>query len=105
MSPVHPDTPPSDARTGYVVTAFNEDSAHLRRTLGALLSQSVSGPVVVVDDGSSVAVASALPNVTVLRHPRNLGISAARNTGIARLTQCAFVAVINCDLLPPSDWA
>jgi len=57
----------------------------LHRTLESVLKQSSENlEVIVVDDGSTEAVAaSADPRVRVLRNPKPTGVSAARNRGIA----------------------
>jgi glycosyltransferase involved in cell wall biosynthesis len=57
----------------------------LHRTLESVLKQSSENlEVIVVDDGSTEAVAaSADPRVRLLRNPKPTGVSAARNRGIA----------------------
>ena len=57
----------------------------LHRTLESVLKQSSENlEVIIVDDGSTEAVAaSADPRVRVLRNPKPTGVSAARNRGIA----------------------
>lgn len=64
--------------------------------------------VVVVDDGSTTPVrdsdfAGAPSDVRVLRHPRNRGPAAARNTGLA-VCDTDFVAFLDSDVLPRPGW-
>lgn len=72
----------------------------LRRALASVFSQQPAPPdeVIVVDDGSSddtSAVATEM-GARLIRHPRNLGLSAARNTGL-RATQHRWVALLDSD--------
>jgi glycosyltransferase involved in cell wall biosynthesis len=78
------------------------------RCLLALADQSIRSrmEIIVVDDGSTdatVAVARA-HGVTVISHPRNLGIAAARNTGLTA-AQADIIAFIDDDCEPEPDWA
>ncbi len=62
--------------------------------------------VIVVDDGSTDAtpeLAGRFPQVRWLRHPRNLGLSAARNTGIA-VARGRIVAFTDADCRADPDW-
>lgn len=53
--------------------------------------------VLIIDDGSQTPVApSADPRVRVIRHQRNLGAAAARNTGLAE-AQGSFIAFLDSD--------
>src|SRR5262245_6180099 len=67
-----------------IIPTFNR-ARLLHRTLESVLKQSSENlEVIVVDDGSTEAVAaSADPRVRVLRNPKPTGVSAARNRGIA----------------------
>lgn len=73
-----------------VVPAYN-DEAHLPHALARLLEQRhVDFEIVVIDDGSpdgsaAIAEAAALidPRIRLLRQPRNLGVAAARQRGVA----------------------
>jgi glycosyltransferase involved in cell wall biosynthesis len=82
-----------------IIPAYNR--AHmLRRALASVWSQRPSLPaeVIVVDDGSTdetAEVASGL-GATVIRHPRNLGLSAARNSGL-QVARNAWVALLDSD--------
>ncbi len=62
--------------------------------------------VIVVDDGSDDTtgqVALAHPNVRYFRHEKNLGLSVARNTGIAASTG-EIVAFTDSDCRADEDW-
>lgn len=62
--------------------------------------------VILVDDGSSDAtsrIAGQFPSVRYVRHDRNLGLSAARNTGIAAATG-EIVAFTDADCRADEDW-
>src|SRR4051812_15186920 len=80
----------------------------LDRTLRSVLAQEdVDLSVVVVDDGSADGTeafvqALADPRVSVLRHPEARGVSAARNTGIARATTTWLAFVDDDDLWAPT---
>jgi glycosyltransferase involved in cell wall biosynthesis len=80
----------------------------LARCLAALNEQ-LPGPnleVIVVDDGSSddsVDVARRY-GATVISHPENRGVAAARNTG-ARAATADIVAYMDDDCEPEPDWA
>ena len=82
-----------------VIPAYNR--AHmLESAVASAWSQSPASPteVIVVDDGSdddTAAVAERL-GATVIRHPRNLGLAAARNTGVEAAT-CHWVALLDSD--------
>lgn len=65
--------------------------------------------VVVVDDGSRAAAATATATVTLavrgllLRHPVSRGPAAARNTGLARV-RTPLVAFVDSDIVPRPDF-
>ena len=89
----------------YMVTVRNEDPESLRRTLRSGLGQTLAGAVLLVDDASDEPI-DVEPPVSVLRLERNLGISGARNAGLELLDPLAeFVAIYNCDVLLPAEWA
>ncbi len=78
------------------------------RCLRALAAQSIRPrmEILVVDDGSTddtVPVAQA-HGATVLSHPANLGIAAARNTGLNAAT-ADIVAFLDDDCEPEPEWA
>jgi O-antigen biosynthesis protein len=79
------------------------DRAHLLpRAVQSVLSQSYSNlEVIIVDDGSTDATAETVaatadPRVRYVRHERNRGAAAARNTGI-RESRGDFVAFLDSD--------
>lgn len=87
-----------------VLPAFNL-SHKIARTLDALLAHDYpSLEIIVVDDGSTDGMAEVVlryPVVRLIRHPRNLGVSAARNTGIRAATHdLVYLLDADCQVLP-----
>jgi GT2 family glycosyltransferase len=84
----------------YNAARFIEASVH------ALLGQTrPPDEILVIDDGSSdnsTELASRLP-VRVIRHEKNKGLAAARNTAFANATH-PFVGAIDADVLPNPTW-
>jgi GT2 family glycosyltransferase len=64
--------------------------------------------VIVVDNGSTDGALEALseryPDVEVVRTGRNLGFAAGNNEGVRRADGCEWVALLNVDAFPESDW-
>lgn len=97
---------PRTPRVSVVVASYNGD-----RTLSACLDslQRLNYPdyeVILVDDGSSDStpkIAAQYPKVRYIRHPQNLGLSVARNTGIAVSTG-EIVAFTDSDCRADEDW-
>jgi GT2 family glycosyltransferase len=90
-----------------VVVCTYRRAAKLDVCLAALARQSIADRVeiVVVDDGpddGTAAVAGRHP-VRLVRHERNRGLSAARNTGIAA-ARAPIVAFTDDDCVPAADW-
>lgn len=92
-------------RVAAVIPAYRPSAALAE--LASRLSQALTGPVVIVDDGSGPAFApifdqcSALPGVTVLTHAINLGKGAALKTGFNHVLctwpDCAGVVTADAD--------
>ena len=84
-----------------IIPAYNR-AASIGRALDSVLGQSVADiEVLVVDDGSTDATcakveAVADPRLRLLRHARNQGAEAARNTGI-RAATAPFIAFLDSD--------
>lgn len=97
---------PRVPRVSVVVANYNGD-----RTLHACLESlgRIAYPdyeVILVDDGSkdrSLEIARSHRHVIIAEHERNLGLSAARNTGIARATG-EIVAFTDSDCRVDEDW-
>jgi mycofactocin system glycosyltransferase len=102
----HPCPPPVPAGTAdvTVVIPVRDRSTLLDRCLAALDRRY---PVVVVDDGSrapaAIAAVAAEHGATLVRRPANGGPSAARNTGLDRVTT-GLVAFIDSDCVPTPGW-
>jgi Glycosyl transferase family 2 len=82
-----------------VIPVYNRPDM-LRRSLASVWSQRPALPaeVIVVDDGSqdeTAAVAEEL-RATVIRHPQNRGLSAARNTGLDAASY-PWIALLDSD--------
>jgi GT2 family glycosyltransferase len=96
---MHQNLPPTQLPICVIIPAYNR--AHmLERALDGVWSQQPSQPaeVIVVDDGSdddTAAVATRL-GATVVRHPQNRGLAAARNTGL-HATSHPWVAFLDSD--------
>ena len=97
---------PRSPRVSVVVASYNGE-----RTLKACLDslERLNYPdyeVILVDDGSTDAtrqIALAHPNVRYFRHEKNLGLSVARNTGIAAATG-EIIAFTDSDCRADEDW-
>lgn len=93
-------------RVSVIVASYNGE-----RTLKACLEslQNLNYPhyeVILVDDGSTDTtpqIACSYPSIRCVRHPKNLGLSAARNTGIAAATG-DIVAFTDADCRADPDW-
>ncbi|XRQ14387.1 mycofactocin biosynthesis glycosyltransferase MftF [Actinomadura welshii] len=85
-----------------VVPAFGRPG-ELERCLAAVKGL----PVIVVDDGSPdpgpLRRAAEAHGARLVRHPRNRGPAAARNTGL-RLVETAFAAFVDSDCRPGPGW-
>lgn len=61
--------------------------------------------IIIVNDGSSdrTRAVAAEHRVTIVEHPRNLGLGAARNTGV-RTAAYELVASLDADCVPSENW-
>lgn len=88
-------------RVSVVIPVFNRPAA-VRRAIDSALAQTCQDfEIIVVDDGSTDATAAAVEaladrRITLIRHERNRGGSAARNTGI-RASSAAYIAFLDSD--------
>ncbi|MGH3676615.1 MAG: mycofactocin biosynthesis glycosyltransferase MftF [Mycobacterium sp.] len=87
-----------------VVIPVRDNVSGVRRLLSALRGMRV----VVVDDGSAIAIQEAdfsgmHCDVQVLRQPRSKGPAAARNKGVAACST-DFVAFLDSDVVPRRGW-
>ena len=88
-------------RISVVMPVYNR-AGLVERALRSVLAQSFADfELIVVDDGSTDALAQALerfrgPRLRLVRHERNQGIAAARNTGVQE-ARSACVAFIDSD--------
>jgi mycofactocin system glycosyltransferase len=104
---LHPVFPPRRPANGEIaiVIPVRDDAPGLERVLAAL--SSTSAAVTVVDDGSSdagsIARTAASHGAKLIRCETSRGPGAARNRGLEATTS-AFVAFLDCDVLPPDGW-
>lgn len=97
---------PRTPRVSVVVASYNGD-----RILNACLDslEKLNYPdyeIILVDDGSTDTtpqIAARHPNVRCFRHEKNLGLSVARNTGIAAATG-EIIAFTDSDCRADPDW-
>jgi glycosyltransferase involved in cell wall biosynthesis len=90
-----------------VVPAYNA-AASIGATLESIGHTAGFAEAIVVDDGSAdgMALASTVDRyryATLLRHDRNLGMCAARNTGIAA-SRGEYVTILDADDQFAADW-
>ena len=94
-------------RISVVVCTLN-GAERIKKCLAAVQRQSLEEglQLVVVDDGSDddSAKVAARYGAEVIRHPVNLGLAAARNTGIAA-ARGPIVATLDDDCEPAPEWA
>src|SRR6478735_9476576 len=101
----HPRPPSGPShRDVTVVIPVKDNAIGLNRLVRSLRGMRV----VIVDDGSTVAVREVdfggmHCDVRVIRHPRSKGPSAARNTGLAAC-ETDFVAFLDSDVVPRRGW-
>lgn len=90
-----------------VICSFN-GARRIGRALDAVDAQTIRGDleVLIVDDGSADGTGdiARARGLTVIRHERNRGLSAARNTGM-RAATAPVVAFIDDDCEPVPQWA
>jgi mycofactocin glycosyltransferase len=82
-------------------------SEYLARTIEGLLRQTHPfDEILVIDDGSrdnSAEIASRYSQVTLIRHPVNMGLAAARNTAL-RAARNELVASVDADVVADPNW-
>lgn len=107
-----PDDSSSPPRLSVIVPTCNR-SPSLARCLAALAIQTLPATdfeVIVVDDSGNSGPGNVLPedsgisDLQVVRHHKNSGAAAARNSG-ARTARAPFLAFVDDDCLPDSSWA
>lgn len=85
-----------------IIPCYN-DHMVLPRAVNSALAQKGPKEIIVVDDGSNPPIKNVWGNpVRVLRHPINMGLSTALNTGIANSTYTRFVILASDDELHPN---
>ncbi len=83
------------------VPAFKAEST-LPACLEAVGRQTAKpGRIIIIDDGSPVPVSSSLGEV--IRHSRNLGLAASRNTAL-KTCRSPLLAALDADVVPEPDW-
>ena len=82
-------------------------SEYLARAIEGLIAQTHPfDEILVIDDGSkdnSAEIASRYPKVTLIKHPMNKGLAAARNTAM-RAARNELVASVDADVVAEPNW-
>lgn len=93
-------------RVSLYIPAYNV-SRYLAKAIDAALAQTYPfDEILVIDDGSaddSAEVASRYSKVTLIKHPVNKGLSAARNTAF-RAARNELVAALDADVVADPSW-
>ncbi len=88
------------------IPAYNVAES-LSGSIEGLLAQTLRpSEILIIDDGStdrSAEIAARYPQVTLVRHSRNRGLAAARNTAF-RTATCDLVASLDADCVPDPEW-
>jgi cellulose synthase/poly-beta-1,6-N-acetylglucosamine synthase-like glycosyltransferase len=88
------------------IPAYNV-AEFLSRAIEGVLAQTVpADEILVIDDGSrdaTVEIAQRFEQVTLVRHPQNRGLGAARNTAF-RTARNELVASLDADCVPDPAW-
>ena len=88
------------------IPAYNV-ARFLPRCIESLLSQTLPpAEILVIDDGStddSAEIAARYSAITLIRHERNRGLAAARNTAFGS-ARCELVASLDADCIAEPDW-
>ena len=88
------------------IPAYNS-AEFLSCAIDGLLAQTLpANEILVIDDGSrdtTAEIAARYPAVTLVRHPHNSGLGAARNTGF-RTARNELVASLDADCVPDARW-
>ncbi|MBN2886899.1 MAG: glycosyltransferase family 2 protein [Chromatiaceae bacterium] len=100
---------PDDAADVLVVIVNYNAGIHLRRCLDALAAQSLRPRTVIVVDNAScddslAGLEQHYPQFQLIRSPCNLGFAAANNLGVREAPKTRWIATLNPDAFPASDW-
>lgn len=88
------------------IPAYNVEEHIERCVLGVSAQTHQVDEILVIDDGShdrTVEIAAGLPKVKIIRHQRNRGLAAARNTGLDAACN-ELVASLDADTCPDPTW-
>ncbi|MFA4853727.1 MAG: glycosyltransferase family 2 protein [Candidatus Omnitrophota bacterium] len=87
------------------IPCFNSEKTLGACLEGALHQSMPADEILVIDDGSTdmtAAIAGKYP-VKIIKHAKNMGLAAARNTAIKN-TDAEFIASLDSDCKPDKDW-
>lgn len=97
---------PVPIKVSVYIPAYNA-AEYLAPCIQSLLDQTLpADEIFVIDDGSRDAtpeIAARYPRVTLIRHPQNQGLAAARNTAM-RAARNEFIASIDSDCCADPIW-
>jgi glycosyltransferase involved in cell wall biosynthesis len=87
-------------QVGVIIPTFNRGRKVARAVSTVLFQSFMEYEIIVVDDGSKDDTQSVLaplqPHIKIISHPDNMGVSAARNTGI-KATAAPLIAFLDSD--------
>lgn len=95
-----------------IIAIFYKSAPFVRKCIDSILSQSLNGTieVIAVNDRSPDETLSILQSygdnrLKIVSHEKNMGISAARNTGLSHVTGDCFFFIDGDDFLPENSLA
>lgn len=87
------------------IPCFNAEKS-IAKCIDAVLNQTYpTDEITIIDDGSTdnTALVASRYNVKIIQHKTNMGLAAARNTGVSN-SKNEYIASLDADCIPAADW-